>query len=162
MGQAAYFTLMGLPANAEYFTMPMFGGISTHFEAEESLQSNSGKLKEEINRLIPMMSRIQNRNHFVILNELFTTATTHDAMVMGRKVMESFLERKCYGIYVTHIQELAEETDEIISLVAQLEPGDESKRTYRMLPMKAQGYGYSDALVKKFHLEYEEIIRRLS
>jgi len=162
MGQAAYFTLMGLPVNAECFTMPMFGGISTHFEAEESLQSNSGKLKEEINRLIPMMSRIQNRNHFVILNELFTTATTHDAMVMGRKVMESFLERKCYGIYVTHIQELAEETDEIISLVAQLEPGDESKRTYRMLPMKAQGYGYSDALVKKFHLEYEEIIRRLS
>lgn len=162
MGQAAYFTLMGLPVNAESFTMPMLGGISTHFEAEETLQSNSGKLKEEINRLIPMMSRIQSRNHFVILNELFTTATTHDAMVMGRKVMESFLERQCYGIYVTHIQELAEENDEIISLVAQLEPGQESKRSYRMLPMKAEGYGYSDALVKKFHLEYEEIIRRLS
>lgn len=162
MGQAVYFALMGLSSNAESFTMPMFHGISTHFEAEETLQSNSGKLKEEINRLIPMMSRIQNRNHFVILNELFTTATTHDALLMGRKVMDSFLERECYGIYVTHIQELAEETDEIISLVAQLEPGDETKRTYRMLPMKAQGYGYSDALVKKFHLEYEDIIRRLS
>lgn len=162
LGQAAYFTLMGLPANAESFTMPLLNGISTHFEAEESLQSNSGKLKEEINRLIPMMSRIQSRQHFVILNELFTTATTHDALFMGRKVMESFLERECYGIYVTHIQELAEETEEIISLVAQLEPGEETRRTYRMLPMKAQGYGYSDALVKKFHLEYEEIIRRLS
>ena len=76
--------------------------------------------------------------------------------------METFLERECYGIYVTHIQELAEETERIISLVAQLEPGEESRRTYRMLPMKAQGYGYSDALVKKFHLEYEDIIRRLS
>lgn len=162
MGQAVYFTLMGLSANVESFSMPMFKGISTHFEAEETLQSNSGKLKEEINRLIPMMSRIQNRNHFVILNELFTTATTHDALFMGRKVMESFLERECYGIYVTHIQELAEETEEIISLVAQLEPGEESRRSYRMLPMKAQGYGYSDALVKKFHLEYEDIVRRLS
>lgn len=162
MGQAVYFTLMGLPANAECFSMPLFKGISTHFEAEETLQSNSGKLKEEINRLLPMMSRIQNRNHFVILNELFTTATTHDAMIMGRKVMESFLERECYGIYVTHIQELAEETESIISLVAQLEPGEETRRTYRMLPMKAQGYGYSDALVKKFHLEYEDIVRRLS
>lgn len=162
MGQAAYFTLMGLSANAECFTMPMLKGICTHFEAEETLQSNSGKLKEEINRLLPMMSGIRNRNHFVILNELFTTATTHDAMIMGRKVMESFLERECYGIYVTHIQELAEETDDIISLVAQLEPGEDSKRSYRMLPMKAQGYGYSDALVKKFHLEYEDIIRRLS
>lgn len=162
MGQAVYFSLMGLSSNAESFSMPMFKGISTHFEAEETLQSNSGKLKEEINRLIPMMSRIQNRNHFVILNELFTTATTHDAMIMGRKVMESFLERECYGIYVTHIQELAEETEQIISLVAQLEPGEETRRTYRMLPMKAQGYGYSDALVKKFNLQYEDIVRRLS
>ncbi len=162
MGQAVYFSLMGLSANGEEFCMPMFRGISTHFEAEETLQSNSGKLKEEINRLIPMMTRIQNRNHFVILNELFTTATTHDALIMGRKVMESFLDRDCYGIYVTHIQELAEETERIISLVAQLEPGEETKRTYRMLPMKAQGYGYSDALVKKFNLQYEDIIRRLS
>lgn len=162
MGQAVYFTLMGLSANANRFCMPLLKGISTHFEAEETLQSNSGKLKEEINRLIPMMSRIQNRQYFVILNELFTTATTHDALLMGRKVMESFLERSCYGIYVTHIQELAEETEAIISLVAQLEPGEESKRTYRMLPMKAQGYGYSDALVKKFQLKYEDIVRRLS
>ena len=162
MGQAVYFALMGLPVNAERFLMPMFHGICTHFEAEETLQSNSGKLKEEINRLIPMMRKTNNHNSFVVLNELFTTATTHDAMIMGRKVMESFLERNCYGIYVTHIQELAEETDNIISIVAQLEPGEESKRSYRMLPMKAKGYGYSDALVKKFHLEYEEIIRRLS
>ena len=162
MGQAVYFALMGLPVNAEEFVVPVFNGISTHFEAEETLQSNSGKLKEEINRLLPMMRKDSNRNSFVVLNELFTTATTHDAMIMGRKVMESFLERQCYGIYVTHIQELAEEADNIISLVAQLEPGEESKRSYRMLPMKAQGYGYSDALVKKFHLEYEEIVRRLS
>ena len=76
--------------------------------------------------------------------------------------MESFLQRECYGIYVTHIQELAEETEEIISLVAQLAPGEESRRTYCMLPMKAQGYGYSEALVKKFQLEYADIIRRLS
>lgn len=162
VGQAVYFTLMGLPANAEFMNVPVFAGISTHFEAEETLQSNSGKLKEEINRLLPMMHKESNRNSFVILNELFTTATTHDAMIMGRKVMESFLERECYGIYVTHIQELAEEADNVISLVAQLEPGQESKRSYRMLPMKAQGYGYSDALVKKFQLNYEDIVRRLS
>jgi len=162
VGQAVYFSLMGLPANADYLYVPVFTGISTHFEAEETLQSNSGKLKEEINRLIPMMRKDSNRSSFVILNELFTTATTHDAMIMGRKVMESFLMRNCYGIYVTHIQELAEEAENIISLVAQLEPGQESKRSYRMLPMKAQGYGYSDALVKKFQLEYEDIVRRLS
>ena len=162
VGQAVYFSLMGLAANAESLTVPLFGGISTHFETEESMESNSGKLKEEINRLVPMVTGVHNKNQFVILNELFTTATTHDAMVMGRKVMEYFLERECHGIYVTHIQELAEETDSIISLVAQLAPGEEGKRTYRILPMPAEGQGYSDVLVKKYSLTYEEIVRRLA
>ncbi len=161
MGQAVYFSMMGLCANATNITVPMFNGISTHFEAEELLQSNSGKLKEELNRLKPMMQ--QDKTHqFVILNELFTTATTHDALIMGKKVMEHFLQRNCYGIYVTHIQELAEESDSIISLVAQVEEGEDKKRTYRIIPMKAQGYGYSDSLVKQFNLSYEDIIRRLS
>lgn len=161
IGQAIYFSMMGLYANAISLTLPLFDGISTHFEAEELLQSNSGKLKEELNRLKPMMQQDKTRQ-FVILNELFTTATTHDALIMGKKVMEHFLQRDCYGIYVTHIQELAEESDTVISLVAQVEEGEDEKRTYRIAPMKAQGYGYSDSLVKQFNLNYEDIIRRLS
>lgn len=161
MGQAVYLAMMGLYTNASALILPYFNGILTHFEAEEQIQSNSGKLKEEINRLAPMMQQ-ENKNQFVILNELFTTATTYDALIMGKKVMAHFLQKDCYGIYVTHIQELAEETDSIISLVAQVEVGEDQKRTYRMMPMKAQGYGYSDSLVKQFRLTYEELIRRLS
>lgn len=161
LGQAVYFALMGLPVNASSFTMPMFKGISTHFEAEEKVQSNSGKLKEEIDRLAPMMKQ-DNRCNFVILNELFTTATTNDALIMGKKVMAHFLGMDCYGIYVTHIQELAEETCNIISLVAQVEDNSpDMTRTYRIIPMKAQGYGYTEPLVKKFQLSYEDIIKRL-
>ena len=161
LGQSVYFSMMGLYANGASLTMPYFDGIATHFEAEEVLQSNSGKLKEEINRLKPMMKQEKTRQ-FIILNELFTTATTHDALIMGRKVMEHFLKKQCYGIYVTHIQELADENDSIISLVAQAEDGEERRRTYRIMPMKAQGYGYSDSLVKQFELRYEDIVRRLS
>lgn len=161
VAQALYFAMMGLYVNADTFLFPWFDGISTHFEMEEKLQSNSGKLKDEIDRLAPMMHQNKKR-HFIVLNELFTTATTHDALIMGKKVMKYFLMRECYGIYVTHIQELAEETDTIISLVAQIEQGEEDRRTYRMLPMAAQGYGYSDSLVKRFELRYEDLIRRLT
>ncbi len=160
MGQAVYFAMMGLKGNALTLTVPMFEGLATHFEAEETLLSNSGKLKEEIDRLVPMMQQ-EKRRQFVILNELFTTATTYDAMIMGKKVMAHFIGRDCYGIYVTHIQELAEESESIVSLVAQLEEGEEEKRTYRILPMKAQGHGYTDSLVKEFELRYEDILRRL-
>ena len=161
MGQAVYFSMMGLPAAASSITIPYFRGIGTHFEAEEVLQSNSGKLKDEINRLKPMMHQ-DNHSQFIILNELFTTATTHDAMIMGKKVMEHFLAKQCYGIYVTHIQELAEESDTIISLVAEAENNEEHVRTYRIIPMAAQGYGFSESLVNQFSLNYEDIIRRLS
>lgn len=161
MGQAIYFAMMGLKANAGFLTTPMFEDIATHFEAEETLLSNSGKLKEEINRLVPMMHQ-ERKRQFVILNELFTTATTYDAMIMGKKVMKHFIEKECYGIYVTHIQELAEESEAVISLVAQLEDTEQEKRTYRILPMEAQGHGYSDSLVKEFELGYEDLVRRLS
>ncbi len=160
MGQAVYFSLMGLYANADEYILPPLKGLVTHFEAEEKFQSNSGKLKEEINRLAPMMKQ-ELKEQYVILNELFTTATTHDALIMGKKVMEHFLDRDCYGIYVTHIQELAAERENIISMVAQLEERD-YKRTYRILPMKAQGYGYSESLVSRYQLVYEDVIRRLS
>lgn len=160
MGQAVYFALMGLMTNADSFCLPMFEGIATHFEAEETLLSNSGKLKEEIDRLAPMMQQ-EKKSQFVILNELFTTATTHDALIMGKKVMEHFIQKSCYGIYVTHIQELAKESESVISLVAQIEEGQEQRRTYRILPMEAQGQGYSDSLVKEFELGYEDLIRRL-
>lgn len=161
LGQAVYFSRMGLPVNASSLKIPFFHGLLTHFEAEESLMSNAGKLKEEINRLEPMMLS-QEEGQFIILNELFTTATTSDAYSMGKRVMAHFGKRNCYGIYVTHIQELAEESEHVISLVAQVEDGEEKRRTYRIIPMKPQGYGYSESLVKEFHLEYEEIIRRLS
>lgn len=161
VAQGVYLAMMGLYVNADSFCFPWFDGISTHFEMEEKLQSNSGKLKDEIDRLAPMMHQ-NKRRQFIVLNELFTTATTHDALIMGKKVMQYFLMRECYGIYVTHIQELAEETDSIISLVAQIEPGEEHRRTYRMLPMAAQGYGYSDSLVRRFELRYEDLIRRLT
>lgn len=161
MGQAVYFALMGLPVNAKALQLPFFDGIATHFEAEEEIQSNSGKLKEEINRLAPMV-KSEKKHTFVILNELFTTATTYDATIMGKRIVEHFLKMGCYGIYVTHIQELAEEKEGIISLSAQVEEGEEKKRTYRILPMEAQGDGYSESLVKEFSLRYEDLIRRLT
>ncbi len=162
LGQAAYFSGMGMPANAASLKIPLFNGISTHFEAEEKIQSNSGKLKEEIDRLAPMMKQDKN-NHFIILNELFTTATTNDALVMGKKVMEHFLKAGCYGIYVTHIQELAKETERVISLVAQIEDSGngDKKRTYRMAHMEAEGYGYTESLVNEAGLSYESIVKLL-
>lgn len=115
LGQIVYLAKMGFAAPCAFARMPYFTGLLTHFSVEESLETGRGKLKEELTRLSPMMSG-EHGGSFVILNELFTTAATYDAYIMGRRVMKYFMGQECFGVYVTHIQELAagEEADKEI------------------------------------------------
>lgn len=163
MGQCVYFMLMGLKAPCHAMTSKFFARILTHFEVEESVETGAGKLKEELQRLKPMM-RLYSQNSFVILNELFTTATTYDAQIMAKKVMKHFINNECLGIYVTHIQELADETSQkgIQSMVAQVDESDYAVRTFKIIPKKAEGLGYSDSIVKKYGLDSWQIASRIS
>ena len=166
VGQCVYLMLMGLKAPCHSMRSRFFERIMTHFEVEESVKTGAGKLKEELRRLKPMMQDQSGnqKNSFVILNELFTTATTYDARIMAQKVMEHFQNNKCLGIYVTHIQELADEKNQpgVQSMVAQVDQEDPGKRTFLILPMEAQGLGYSDSIVKKYGLGYDKIAERVA
>ncbi len=166
VGQCVYLMLMGLKAPCHSMRSRFFERIMTHFEGEESVKTGAGKLKEELRRLKPMMQDQSGnqKNSFVILNELFTTATTYDARIMAQKVMEHFQNNKCLGIYVTHIQELADEKNQpgVQSMVAQVDQEDPGKRTFLILPMEAQGLGYSDSIVKKYGLDYDQIAERVA
>lgn len=163
MGQSVYFMLLGLKAPCTFMKSRYFERILTHFEVEESVETGAGKLKEELMRLKPMM-KFYGKGSFVILNELFTTATTYDAQIMAQKVMTHFIENESLGIYVTHIQELADETEEnrIQSMVAQVDEKDPSVRTFKILPRKAEGFGYSDSIVKKYELDFEHVAEKIA
>lgn len=160
-GQLVYFAKMGLPVPAERAELPFFDGVVTHFSVEESMESGRGKLNEELVRLAPIMHSRQTKV-FVIINELFTSAAACDAYQMGRRVMEHFLGHGCYGIYVTHIEELAEETEQIVSMTASLAGRENPVRTYRILRGPAGGGGYTDTIVEQYGLTYENIMRRLA
>lgn len=159
-GQLVYFSLMGFPVPAKRAVLPLFDGLLTHFSVEESMQSGRGKLKEELVRLSGMM-HAEKHNVFVIINELFTSAATYDAYHMGRRVIDHFLDRDCYGIYVTHIEELAQENEQIVSQVASLIEGNVKVRTFKIHRKKAEGKGYVEPIVEKYGLTYEEIKRRI-
>ena len=152
--------MMGLPVPAKEATLPLFNGLLTHFSVEESMQSGRGKLKEELVRLSGMMLAEKPRL-FVVINELFTSAATYDAYHMGRRVIDHFLAQDCFGIYVTHIEELAEETEQIVSQVASLVEGNVKIRTFKIRRKKAEGKGYVEPIVEKYGLTYEEIRRRI-
>ncbi len=155
IGQVLYFSRMGLPVPCKRALIPHFDDIMTHFSDEESEMSGRGKLVEELERLGPMM-QADKKNSFVIIIELFTTAATMDASIMGQRVLDYFIANHCCGIYVTHIQSLATPRDGVVSMVAELE-SDHHTRSYRISRKSAEEGEYDDSLITKYHMTYDKM-----
>ena len=150
IGQILYFAKMGLLVPCEKAGVPNYTTILSHFSNDESEMSGKGKLVEELTRLKPMMQEKWSGS-FVILNELFTTAATWDAGIMGQKVLDYFMSHDCYGIYVTHIQSLAKERDGLVSLVAEL-ADDHHTRSFKITRKPASEAEYEDSLITKYNM----------
>lgn len=160
IGQMLYFNSIGLMVPARTASFPVFDGIYTHFAAEETMDSGAGKLKEELLRLKPMMEQVTGRS-FIIINEIFTSATSYDAYIMGKRVLDYFMSKECLGIYVTHIHELTKEDDRIVSLIATLKSEDSNIRTFKIRRRLADGRSYANTIVEKYHMTYQEIKERI-
>ncbi len=158
LGQLVYFTRMGLDVPAERATVSFFHDIQTHFSVEESIETGRGKLKEELIRLAPMMDD-RKKGTFVIINELFTTAASYDAVIMGKKVLEHFIGLGCTGIYVTHLKELADCHEGIVSMRAMLD--DKRMQTFKIRRGDAEDTPSAENLVNKYKLTYEQLKERL-
>lgn len=158
LGQLVYLTRMGLDVPAESASVPYFPKIQTHFSVEESVETGRGKLMEELVRLAPMMED-HKRGSFVVINELFTTAANYDAQIMGKRVLEHFLELGCMGIYVTHIKELAEGRDGVVSLRAML--NDSGYQTFEIRRAEAEDVACAANQVNKYRLTYDQLKERL-
>lgn len=160
IGQILYFGSMGLKVPAKKASFPAFDGIYTHFAVEENVDSGAGKLKEELLRVKAMMDGVSG-NSFIIINEIFTSATSYDAFIMGKKVLNYFMDKQCLGVYVTHIHELTKDDERIVSLVATLKSEDSNIRTFKIKRRVADGRSYANTIVEKYHMTYQEIKERI-
>ena len=158
LGQLVYLAKMGLDVPAGSANVPFFSGIQTHFSVEESVETGRGKLMDELVRLAPMMEDYR-QGSFVVINELFTTAANYDAQIMGKRVLEHFIGLGCKGIYVTHIKELAEERDGVVSLRAMLDA--RGVPTFEIRRGEAEDGASAAGAVNKYRLTYEQLKERL-
>ncbi len=158
LGQLVYFARIGLDVPAVSANVPFFRDIQTHFSVEESIESGRGKLKEELVRLSPMMKE-EKKETFVVINELFTTAASGDALIMGRRVLEHFIRLRCRGIYVTHLEELAEACGGSVSLRAMR--NGKGEPTFEILRGRPGDTACAGELVKQYRLTYEQLKERL-
>lgn len=157
LGQLVYFTKMGLDIPARAALVPYYKKILTHFSVEESVESGRGKLMDELMRLKPMMGDEQT-GEFVVINELFTTAANYDACIMGKKVLEYFIDKNCKGIYVTHLNELSKACPSVVSLQAAVD--ENLVPTYIIQRSEAWELAGANRQVEKYGLTYRQIKER--
>lgn len=159
LGQLLFFTKMGLDVPAKAANVHAFPHILTHFSVEESIETGRGKLQEELVRLQPMMTS-SFEGAFVIINELFTTAANYDACMMGQKVLQHFIAQHCRGIYVTHLKELTQAHESVVSMRAMLD--EQGIQTHKIIRKEPGDEACAVGLVNKHQLTYAQLKERLS
>ncbi len=155
VGQAAYFACLGLPAPCKRLELYFIEEIRTHFAREEDLSNNYGRLKEELERAKRMLDALPSGS-LVLLNDLFASTTTFDALEIGGKLLGRLMKHGCLCLFATNFHELAA-TPGMARLHA---APDEVSQAYRVT-REPPGKPAANRLIPAYRLTYDDIRSRL-
>ena len=160
-GQLHHLAAVGCPVPGSAARLFLPDGIFTHFEREEDLAAMSGKLEDDLIRIGEIL-RAATPASIVILNEIFTSTTVHDARFLGTKLLTKLLRLDALGVYVTFVDELASLGEHVVSMMSTIVPGNPAERTYRVVRKPADGLAYAMAIAEKYDLTYQRLHDRLT
>jgi hypothetical protein len=159
-GQMHYLASLGCPVPGEKARLPLCDRIFTHFEREEDVADLSGKLKDDLTRIHAILDSATPRS-LVVINEIFSSTTLRDAMVLSRRIAERLMQRDLLCVWVTFIDELAALGEQTVSIAAAVDPARPTERTYRIVRRPADGLAYALSIADKHRLTREAIEQRL-
>jgi DNA mismatch repair protein MutS len=160
-GQMHYLACLGCPVPGNSARLFLFDGLFTHFEREETIETLSGKLQDDLNRIHDILARATPKT-IVILNEIFTSTSLEDALFLSKRIIEKILEKDMLAIWVTFVDELSVLGPATVSMVSDVVAEDPTRRTFRILRKPADGKSYAMSLAEKHRLTYDRIIERVS
>jgi DNA mismatch repair protein MutS len=159
-GQLHYVACLGLPVPAVSAQLFLPDRIFTHFEKEEDIATLRGKLDDELVRVRDMLE-VATGDSVILLNEVFSSTTLHDALAIAADVLRRIIELGSLGVCVTFIDELTELGEATVSMMATVAPEDPAKRTFKIVRRPADGRAYSLAIAEKYGLTHESLTRRV-
>ena len=160
-GQLHHLASLGFPVPGRKARLFLPDNILTHFEREEDLGNLSGKLQDDLKRVHDILD-VANGNSIVIMNEIFTSTTLSDAILLGKRIMARILELDLLCVCVTFIDELALLGPKVVSVASTVVPNDPATRTFKIVRKSADGKAYAVFVAERYGLTFNQITERLS
>jgi DNA mismatch repair protein MutS len=161
LGQIHCLGGVGCPVPGSSARVFLFDRLFTHFAREEDLTKMSGKLEDDLLRIGEIL-RAATPETIVILNEIFSSTTLHDARFLGSKLMQKVMQLDALCVYVTFVDELASIGDSVVSMMTTIVPENPAERTYKVVRKPADGLAYALAIAEKYGLSYDQLRGRLA
>ncbi len=159
IGQMFYLSSLGLPVPCKEARIGTTDGIYTHFERMELVENLRGKLEDDIVRIKSIIDE-STGDSLIIINEMLSSTTVDDALLIGTKVMEMIIQKGAMCVFVTFLDELSN-LPNTVSMVAQVNPENPEERTFKILRQQSDGLAYAHALSSKYRVSYEDLRERI-
>lgn len=159
-GQAHWLASLGLCIPGRESALYLFDNIFSHFGREEDLSTLDGKLQDDLGRLYDLLREATIRS-IIIVNEIFSSTTLSDALILGGHMMDSISALGAPAVVVTFLDELAFHGPDTVSMMSTVKETDPSQRTYKIIRKPADGLAYAAHIAGKHGLTYEQLSRRL-